>query len=327
VATLKRYLEAFFRHPVLLTLPVVLAVFVSVGYTLMQPRAYVSIGSLWTDSPVPESSSIDLAPSSTPPSALQAAVFSELLHTRAFNLRVGRHSSERAYLASHRGADVDDRLAKLGRSVTLDTPGPQLLRVVVSADSARDAATNGSAYLDAFVHEVTDTRRQRGESVVRYYAAQLAAKRAELTDAQAKLSEYQLAHGAAAPITDSDAARLVSGVNLAQEQYAEVRDRASQADLDLSHVGDTSVLRVVDTPRIPSAPEGRMRELAFALAGGLLAGLLVVLALLVFFVARGGVVYSAADLTPDLGLRVAGSMGKLTAQQVRDGAGRERTGA
>ena len=68
---MRRYVQAFFRHPFLLTMPIVIAVVISLGYEVRQPRSYNAAASMWCDVPVPNQSSI-FSGTSELPSASQS---------------------------------------------------------------------------------------------------------------------------------------------------------------------------------------------------------------------------------------------------------------
>ena len=115
---MRRYLQAYFRHPILLSAPLVIALFVSIFYGLHQPRKYQAGASIWCDVPVPGDSTI-FTGTSQPPSAAQAAVLTELLQTHEFLMSIGKLGPWADYLASHDQATDDRLVQQLGGTVTL----------------------------------------------------------------------------------------------------------------------------------------------------------------------------------------------------------------
>ena len=55
---MRRYLQTFFRHPILLSAPIIIALCVAVAYQTRQPRQFLAGSTLWCDVPVPNDSSI-----------------------------------------------------------------------------------------------------------------------------------------------------------------------------------------------------------------------------------------------------------------------------
>ena len=97
---MRRYVQAFFRHPLLLTMPIIIAVTISLGYEVRLPRTFSANASMWCDVPVPNQSSI-FSGTSELPSASQSVVLTELLQTREFLSKVGQSSPWAGYLAAH----------------------------------------------------------------------------------------------------------------------------------------------------------------------------------------------------------------------------------
>ena len=59
---MRRYLQAFFRHPILLSAPIIIALVVGIGYEAKQPRKWVAWATVWCDSPVPNDFRIPASP-------------------------------------------------------------------------------------------------------------------------------------------------------------------------------------------------------------------------------------------------------------------------
>src|SRR5712671_1744995 len=110
---MRRYVQAFFRHPFLLTMPIMIAVVLSLGSQVRHPRSFVANASMWCDLPVPNQSSI-FSGTSELPSASQSVVLTELLQTREFLFKVGQNGPWASYLAAHPGPDGDSLLFQLG---------------------------------------------------------------------------------------------------------------------------------------------------------------------------------------------------------------------
>src|SRR5262249_45658673 len=141
------YAETFTRHRILLSAPIVLAVFVAIWFILGTPASYEARAALWIDSPTPQETSLNQTDSAILPPAAQAQSFlNELLPTREFRVEVGRRGPLAKFLAAHRTAgwsptamlrrlrgagSVDDRVVSaLGSSnLTVTVQGPQVLAI------------------------------------------------------------------------------------------------------------------------------------------------------------------------------------------------------
>src|SRR5437588_13108711 len=82
-----RYLETFFRHRLLLTLPIAIAIVGTLGFVAQQPRVYSASVKIWVDRSAYGLTATDNA--YLTPAQEQAEVITELLRTRAFCLSVG----------------------------------------------------------------------------------------------------------------------------------------------------------------------------------------------------------------------------------------------
>src|SRR5690349_8110868 len=112
---MRRYIQTFLRHKVLLCAPLIVALVVGVGYEVRQPRKWMAGGTLWADAPIPNDSTIGSATTPTPASS-QAIVLSELLHTRSFLTKVGQASPSAQFLATHSQPANDAVLGGIAKS-------------------------------------------------------------------------------------------------------------------------------------------------------------------------------------------------------------------
>src|SRR5215468_3004936 len=144
VQSVKRsYVETFFRHRLLVIAPVLIAFVLAAAYGLHRPRSYVAGATLWTDRRIPADSTIGTIPGSDVPSTGQQALLTSLLASHTFMLKVAMDSP----LADRmRGPqlEVDLALARLAATVSVATPGPQLMAVAVK-QPAPELATGVAA--------------------------------------------------------------------------------------------------------------------------------------------------------------------------------------
>src|SRR3954453_6707040 len=90
VPDVTRYIETFFRHKLLLCMPIVLTLLVSIGYVATQPSKYTSGMTVWFATQLPGPSSIDNNNfSALAPAAQAQTLLGQLLQTRDFLLKAG----------------------------------------------------------------------------------------------------------------------------------------------------------------------------------------------------------------------------------------------
>lgn len=315
------YAETFFRHRAVICVPLLVTVVVSVGYGLQRPRSYVSAATVWTDAPIPNDSTINTGGGTSPPSASQMAVATELLHTHSFLLAVGRNSPMAGFLARQSRQSVDSALASLAKNVTVTTPGPQVIGLAVKQSTPALAVGVTKALVDQFIHEEVGSLRQRADALVQYDQQQVDATSKVLADAKGQLLAYLQAHP---PVLgsqpDSTGSQLTGTVALAQEQYATAQKGFSKDAAALAHVADASVLRVLDEPS-PAIAQGKKKTLLFAGVGGLLAGGVVAILAMVILMAGDKSARQESDIEDMLALRVVGTLGQLPTAKRR----RQRT--
>src|SRR4030088_3478672 len=111
---MKRYVQTFLRHKVLLIAPLVISLMVSFLYVKKQPQTYVTTAALWADAPLPADSSSTGGNNS--PAGAQSSVLAELLYTRDFVDKVGKRMA-----AS--GKDP----GKIGKGISVMAIGSQVM--------------------------------------------------------------------------------------------------------------------------------------------------------------------------------------------------------
>jgi uncharacterized protein involved in exopolysaccharide biosynthesis len=323
-----RYLETFFRHRLLVLMPLLLAGAMSIGITMAQPRTYESSARIWfygsTLSPNPAQPGVSVADR-------EAAVFVELLGSRAFDLKVGQRGPLAAYVAATQGGrslpskvlakvglsslagsapSVDDQLfALLSKRVAVASSGPEV--VAISFRAAEPAVAQGTvqALVDQFSDEVLANRKTEAQTVVDFFEQQVKDQAAAVASAGADLSKYVAAHPRADG-TDVTLIALQHAADQAKQRHDESLLELGQAKLDLAAQSQAggSGFRVIDPPTTPAQPLSRLPDLLRALMGGLLAGLLVAACGLIALTAADSSVRRAAEIRQALGLRVVGEI-------------------
>lgn len=301
-------------------LPIVLAVGVSVGYTLRQPRTYQAGVSLWCDTQVPNQSSIFSA-SGVPPSASQSAVLTELLQTRIFLIRVGQAGPWAAYLASHSEADNEKLVYQLGRGLSVTTPGPHVLAIAATGASSQEALSLVSATASAYIAQVDQTQADRAKSSVGFYQVEVDAEAKALQDAKDQLNAYVAtqagATGPAGVLADATLQQLTRAVATAQANYDSAKGSSANASLGLFNVSDSGVLRVFDPPTAASKAVSRKKKLVISGVAGLAVGALVSFVMLMFMVVGDRSVSDVREIEQTLGLQVVGTIEQFRTRRRR----------
>jgi uncharacterized protein involved in exopolysaccharide biosynthesis len=309
----RKYVHAFLRHKILLTLPIVLAFVASMGLTLRQPKSWMSGATLWADSAVPNDSTV-FAPSDPTPAAQTAGLFQELLHTRSFLMKVAGSQSAAGFLEGAIAPFDDITLGKVAGSVSVGTPGPQLVTLAVTAKDPEAATGLTTAFVEEFRRELTSTVQNRNQELLDFQQQRLEGASKALDNAQRQLTAYMADHPDSVPGRDSTLTQLEGDLVAAQDAYSTAQSEVNDAQLALSVGTSSSSLRVVDEPKLPTYPQSRRTAIMFGAVGGLVAGGAITLLLLLFFVATDASAREAGDIERDLGLRVLGSI-----EQVRSG--------
>jgi uncharacterized protein involved in exopolysaccharide biosynthesis len=307
---MRKYVEAFLRHKILLTLPIVLALAVSMGLTLRQPKQWVASATFWTDSSVPNESTVLSRPDPTP-AEQTASLLQELLHTKDFLSKVASRESSAAFLEGRTAPFDDIALGEVAGSISLSSPGPQVLSVSVTGTDPKAAAGLAESVVVEFQSRVTETVKERNQELVDFQQQRLDSAAKTLDAAQGQLSGYLTEHPQTPGQQDAVATQLESNVVAAQDAYSKAQASVNDAELALSVGTSPSSLRVIDEPTPPALPQSRRMAIIFGGVGGLVAGGLVTLLLLLFFVSTDATARSSSDLEDGLGVRVVGSIEQL----------------
>ena len=317
---MRRFVQAFFRHPILLILPVIVSLVVSVGYATSRPRVYRAGLSLWCDTPVPAPSSIFAGDEQ--PAAAQLAVLNELLQTKTFLTRVGQAGPWAPYLASHSQADDTALLYGLATHIGASTAGRHVLSLSTTGASPNEALDLAKALGTAYVAQINETQQSRAKSSVGFYQLQVDETSKALADAQNKLDRYLLSHqsptaGPLGPQADAEASQITQQVSAAQSNYDQAKANAATAGLGLSSVSDSGVLRIFDKPTASPNPVSRKKKVIFAGVAGVFAGVTVSFVTLLLLVLGDQSVHGAGDVEGLLGMQVVGTIEQFRSKRRR----------
>jgi hypothetical protein len=345
---IRKVLEAFFQHKLLLLLPpVLIPAIVTPVAIISNPPTFETAAGVWIDRPAYLT---EKDGGNTWISAVQtqSTRLNELLKTRAFQVDVAQRTSL-APLTSSAAGQV--RLADLlARSVvitggTANAAGNEHLLVIrVSAANAQLAYELCKAVVDAYQEKTAADQADQGSVAVDFYQGRLTEAQKQLTKASTDLRRYVAARqsdGSDVPTTNDNSltaamldprlAGLQGNVQAAQLDVNNAQATLKQAQLDamMSAQGLQYGFQVLDAPQLPAAATPQIKKIIVYPIAAAVAGLGFAAMLLVIFVASDRSVRSDSDLAPEL--RILGTVPHLklknVPKQLRSVATRRAIGA
>jgi capsular polysaccharide biosynthesis protein len=281
---------------------------------------------LWTDRRIPGDSTIGTIPGSDVPSAGQQALLTSLLASRTFMLKVALDSPLADKMQGPR-LDVDLALARLAATVSVATPGPQVMAVAVKQPAPALATGLAAAVVRQFMREEDSRIRDRAQAQIGYDKQQLSVATAAVHAAQTRLVAYNQTHPGAGSGRQQDSAEtaLVGALALAQGNYSEAAKAYNESTATYKQA-NTAALEVLDQPN-QAFPQSRKKVVIFSAAGGLIAGLSISILALLLLVTKDRAVREEGDLQQALGLRVVGTIGEFSKRRRLAFAGRNADSA
>ena len=293
-----RLLEAFFRHKLLILMPVIATplLVLPAAFVLVKPFFEASAG-VWVERPSYIPAAEDWNRYITP-AQNQHGKLTEMLRTRAFIEDVARRTSLAPLLATSEGRDeVADYLQ---RSISAAASGNKLLNVRVRADSGEIAYEVIVATLNAFRDRSAADRATQTSMVIAFYEGQVKNAEEELSKARDALRRYLVANpryssidpsarvvgaslGLPVAAIDPQLADLIRAQENAQKEQERLRGLLDQAQFDSQAAleGGDAAFQVVDQPVMPTTAQRERRRLIIFPTAALLVGLAVGGALLV----------------------------------------------
>lgn len=283
------YIEAFFRHKYLLCLPIVVGLLVGAGLAMRVEREYVAHATFWADTPVPQESTNGTTGGSSPPSAGESTLLTQMLATRTFMRSVVEASPLAVKFDALKGSGepgqvaADHMLGSVGGTIAVGVSGPQLVSITVTRHDPAEATGLADSVLDQFERAKMDLAVNRAKAEVNYNQRALEA-----------------AQNAAKESDDENAA----------DRLADAQTSLDEANLNLIAAESTG-LQIVDHPDL-ALPQARMKTIAFGGIGGMLAGLTLSLMALILLMARDRSLRNERDAARALNLDVVGSVPNAT---------------
>jgi capsular polysaccharide biosynthesis protein len=292
----RSYLEVIFRHRLLLVAPVLVAFVAGTWFAFSQPRKYQAVASVWADTPVTLESTIGTTGGTTPPSAGQQAMLTELIATRGFMHAVAREVHGEA-LNRASEPQIDRILGEMRAAITTFTPGPHILSVAVKDETPQGATVMAQVLVEHFLNNQDELLQRRAETEIAFHKQQLGV-------AERAVAAARSAFGGQVPDPSSPAAAVLE---TAQQQRLDAQQSYESAVAASASIGDRSLVYVRDEATTASRLS-RLKTLAFGAVGGTLAGVTVSLFTLVLLMARDRSVRNEEELESLLGLTVVGTI-------------------
>lgn len=336
---MRRYLEAFFRHPRLLAAPIAVGLIVGILLVAVQPREYQATAKVWFQTN-------SIAGVSDPTRAVQTpaqvaeAMFQELVGSRSFCVAIGHRGPLASYMSSGHMPSTDPISTAMGyvndlrhppnaqskrqvlddaivdllqHKVGVAATGPEIVTVTFNYPNATIAAATLKALLEQFSDDLLATQRAQVNQQVGFYQQQVEAQQQVVTTANTAVNDYLSKHpnlSASNTAADPTLASLQQVASQAQQQFAEVIKQLNGAKLQQKNLtdGDPSQFRTIDQPIPPPRPVSFTKQLLMGAGGGLVVGLVITLLALVVMTILDRSVRTEEQAEQALGLRVIGSI-------------------
>ncbi|MDQ6671985.1 MAG: hypothetical protein M3069_14795 [Chloroflexota bacterium] len=329
---MRKLLEAFFRHKLLLLLPpILIPAIVGPVALLTNPPVYLASETIWVDRPT----YLNYNDNSTPwltPSQIQSARVSELLQTRAFQMEVAKRTTSLAPLIG--SVAGEQRIQTLlTRSVVVGRGGDHVLLIQVQVPTAQLAYELAGAVVDAYQEKNAVDQSDQASAAVSYYQSRIQEAEKQLARSGQDLRRYlatQAANSDATGLADSSIANLPAAtaldprlgalqatVQTSQTDLNQARSALTQAQRDASAAleGQQLGFQVLDPPVMPISATRQLRKIAIYPIAAIAAGLALSAILLVLIVASDRSVRSEADVMT--GVRVLGVIPALKLKGAR----------
>jgi len=281
---LYQFLSALRARASLFAFLLLVTVLVATLVSLLLPKIYTATVSLLLDAKEEQSLSTALRPlvsSQERASYLQTQldiITSEKVARKVVDdLKLAQRAVSANALedvAKH-GGSIEDKLVEvLLQDLKVDTSQSSVIRLSVSSREARYSAEVANAFAKAYIDTMLELRVEPAQKAAAWFDEQLKSLRANLEDAQAKLTDYHQRRGIVAAderldVENTRLAGLSDQVVRAQEQTFEWKSREDQARESLGQGGSPANLpEVMDNPFIQRLKEDvlhgetKLRELS-----------------------------------------------------------------
>ena len=306
---IERLLEAFFRHAILIILPVLVIPLVVTAAVLATPPQYEASAGVWVERATYLTYSTDDLGRYLTPAQNQRNRLVELMQTRSFLAAIARKTSLNAVLNAPNG---DELLAQIfARDFDVTAGGDHLLILHFRMVEQIAAAEVLNAVVDEFKSRAAADRYAQGQVAIALLQGRLTDADTALSAARGDLAKYVAANPSVGTIiakngiesakVDPQFAEIQRTVDSSQRDADTARNLLASARLDVSTgvQGDELSFRVTDPTQVsPNASRQLKKVITYPIVA-LVAGLVVGASLLLLFALSDHSVRSLTDLGPE----------------------------
>lgn len=334
---IRKILEAFFQHKLLLLLPpFLIPAIVTPIAVLSTPPAYETAVSVWIDRPA----YLDTKDGSSPwVSAVQnqSGRLGELLRTRAFLTDVAQRTSLAPLVSTAAGQqriyDLVSRSVTIGGAAgtgaaAVNSGSEHLLVIRVTAATAQLSYELCKAIVDAYQEKSAADQADQASVAVDVYQARVTDAQKQLTKVSSDLRRYAAARQGDDQVADTGpgslpAAMLDPRLGALQANVQSAQLDVNNAQAALTQAQQDSVIatqglqygfQILDPAQLPTVATAQTKKIIIYPIAAVVVGLGLMCALLVLLVATDRSIRSESDLGP--GIRTLGDVPLLQLKNV-----------
>jgi capsular polysaccharide biosynthesis protein len=305
---IEKVLEAFFRHWLLILLPIFVLPVVMVAAVFSTPPQYQATAGMWVEHPTYLSYASDEFNRYVSPAYNQRNRLMELMRTRTFLTEIASQTALSQMAVGLRGSE--ELAAIFARDFDAFASGDHLLVLRFRAEDRALAIAVLERTVAVFKSRAAADRYGQAQVAISFYQTRLAETESALVAARNNLAGYTAETRVASILSKGgvDAARLdppfaeaVRRVETAQRDADAARSSLDRAVLDVAAGAQVLELgfRIVDPVQASDSASRQLRKALVYPVAALLAGLVLGASLLLLFALSDHSVRSLADLAPD----------------------------
>ncbi len=306
---IEKALEAFFRHVLLILLPLIVIPLVVTAYVLATPPQFEAQAGVWVERATYLTYSSTDVNQYLSPAQNQRNRLAELLQTRSFRSEIAGKTALAGLMTTAGG---DDEIAQIfARDFDILVTGDHLLVFRFRSEDRGVAIQVLNSVIDAFRVRVASDRYAQAQIAISFYQGQLTDAEGQLGSARADLAKVV----ASSPSVVAALAR--GGVDLARldPQFADAQRRvdSAQAGVDSAHTSlgraqldvsagvesDVLGFRLTDPTQAPPTASRQLKKILIYPLVAVLAALVLSASILVLLTLADHSVRSLTDLSGD----------------------------
>ncbi|HEY6202680.1 MAG TPA: hypothetical protein VI056_06520 [Candidatus Limnocylindria bacterium] len=306
---IEKVLEAFFRHWLLILLPVIVIPLDVAASVLSTPPQYEASAGMWVEQATYLNYSIDDINRYLSPAQNQRNRLVELMQTRSFLDAVAKNTGLAEIAARPTGSD--DLRDIFARDFESSATGDHLLTLKFRAESRDLALQVLSTIFTSFRTRAAADRYGQAQLAISFYQTNLSDAEATLATARADLAKFLAANvniattlsrsGVDVARADPQFAEAQRRVDAAQRDADKARESLDRAELDVSAgtKGFELSFRLADEPQASLTPSRQLKKALIYPIAALVFGVILSASLLFLFALSDHSIRSIADLAPD----------------------------